>query len=298
MLRIGWFSTGRDQAARDLLQVVYRSISSGEIPESEISFVFCNRDRGESAESDLFAETVDSLGLSLVTFSSVAFQTERRERGLQEERKGRSKLIQQWRRDYDREVMRRLGEYDVHLGILAGYMLIVGEEMCQEYDLINLHPALPGGPKGTWQEVIWQLLERRASETGAMIHLVTPELDQGPPLTFCKFSLRGEDFDPLWRDLEGKLQDKSLYEVREQEGETNPLFQEIRRHELAREFPLLVTTIGALARREIAIKNKQVVTSRGEILQGGYDLTEEIDKIVERHGTLVDRRKVSARLIE
>lgn len=284
MLSIGWFSTGRDQAARDLLQAVYSGITSGEIPESEISFVFCNRERGESAESDLFAETVDSSKLPLVTFSSATFQPERRERGLQEERKGRSKLIQQWRRDYDREVMRRLGKYDVHLCVLAGYMLIVGKEMCQKYDLINLHPALPGGPKGTWQEVIWQLLENRASETGAMIHLVTPELDQGPPLTFCKFSLRGEDFDPLWQDLEEKLQVKSLYEVREQEGEGNPLFREIRRHELAREFPLLVTTISAFARGEIAIKNKQVVTSGGEVLQGGYDLTEKIGQLLLPQG--------------
>ncbi|GFP30476.1 phosphoribosylglycinamide formyltransferase [Candidatus Hakubella thermalkaliphila] len=276
MLSIGWFSTGRDQAARDLLQVVYRSICSGEIPESEISFVFCSRNRGESTESDLFAEIVDSFKLPLVTFSSATFQAERREKGLQEERKGRSKLIQQWRRDYDREVMRRLGEYDIHLYVLAGYMLIVGEEMCQKYDLINLHPALPGGPKGSWQEVIWQLLENRASEAGAMIHLVTPELDQGPPLTFCRFSLRGEDFDPLWQDLEKKLQVRPLHEVREQEGETNLLFRKIRRQELAQEFPLIVTTIGALARGEIAIKNKQVVTSRGEVLQGGYDLTEKI----------------------
>lgn len=284
MLSIGWFSTGRDQAAQDLLQVVYRSISSGKVPESEISFVFCNRDRGESAESDLFAETVDSFKLPLVTFSSATFQTERRERGLQKESKGRSEPIQQWRRDYDREVMRRLGKYDVHLGVLAGYMLIVGEEMCQKYDLINLHPALPGGPKGTWQEVIWQLLEKRASETGAMIHLVTPELDQGPPLTFCRFSLRGEYFDPLWQDLEGKLQVKSLYEVREREGEANPLFREIRRHELAREFPLIVTTIGAFAWGEIVIKNKQVVTSRGEVLQGGYDLTEKIGQLLPPQG--------------
>lgn len=288
MLSIGWFSTGRDQAARDLLQAVHRSITSGEIPESEISFVFCNRDRGESAESDLFAEIVDFFKLPLLTFSSATFQTERREKGLQEERRGRSEPIQQWRRDYDREVMRRLEKYDVHLCVLAGYMLIVGEEMCQKYDLINLHPALPGGPKGTWQEVIWQLPENRASETGAMIHLVTPELDQGPPLTFCRFSLRGEDFDPLWQDLERKLQVRPLHEVREQEGETNPLFRKIRRHELAREFPLIVTTIGALARGEIAIKNKQVVSSRGEVLQGGYDLTEEIDRIVEKHCMLMD----------
>jgi phosphoribosylglycinamide formyltransferase-1 len=136
--------------------------------------------------------------------------------------------------------------------------------------------------------VIWKLLEKRASETGATIHLVTPELDEGPPLTFCKFSLQGEDFDPLWQDLEEKLQVKSLSEIREQEAETNPFFREIRRHELAREFPLLVTTLGAFARGDIAIKNKQVVTSAGEVLQGGYDLTEEIDKIVQKHCMLRD----------
>jgi phosphoribosylglycinamide formyltransferase-1 len=46
--------------------------------------------------------------------------------------------------------------------------------------MINLHPAAPGGPTGTWQEVIWQLIEGRAVETGVMMHLVTPELDRGP----------------------------------------------------------------------------------------------------------------------
>ncbi|GAH59253.1 unnamed protein product, partial [marine sediment metagenome] len=43
----------------------------------------------------------------------------------------------------------------------------------QRYNMVNLHPAAPGGPTGTWQEVIWQLIENKAEETGVMMHLVT-----------------------------------------------------------------------------------------------------------------------------
>ena len=48
-----------------------------------------------------------------------------------------------WRLDYDREVMRRLEGFRPDLCVLAGYMLIVGPEMCQKYDMLNLHPAAP-----------------------------------------------------------------------------------------------------------------------------------------------------------
>jgi phosphoribosylglycinamide formyltransferase-1 len=43
MYRIGWFSTGRDKAARDLLTAVVNAIDGGEI-EAEIRFVFCSRE--------------------------------------------------------------------------------------------------------------------------------------------------------------------------------------------------------------------------------------------------------------
>jgi folate-dependent phosphoribosylglycinamide formyltransferase PurN len=64
--------------------------------------------------------------------------------------------------------MERLTGFNPDINVLAGYMLIVGAEMCQRYDMINLHPAIPGGPKGTWREVIWKLIETGASETGPL----------------------------------------------------------------------------------------------------------------------------------
>jgi len=41
--RIGWFSTGRDEAARDLLEVVASHIEKGTIP-GKVSLVFSNRE--------------------------------------------------------------------------------------------------------------------------------------------------------------------------------------------------------------------------------------------------------------
>ena len=42
---------------RDLLRAVWRSIKEGEI-KAEITFVFSNREPGETAESDAFFELV------------------------------------------------------------------------------------------------------------------------------------------------------------------------------------------------------------------------------------------------
>jgi phosphoribosylglycinamide formyltransferase-1 len=264
--RLGWFSTGRDKAARDLLTVVQRSIALGEI-ETEIAFVFSNRERGEARESDLFIKLVKNYGLPLVSFSSKDFQT------------NAPHLSPQWRLNYDREVMKRLEGFEADLYVMAGYMLIISAEMCQKYDLINLHPAAPGGPKGTWQEVIWQLIEAKAEATGVKMHLVTPELDEGPTATYCTFSIRGRPFDSYWREIEGK----SVEEIKKSQGENNPLFKAIRRHGLAREFPLIIATLKAFSQGKFRIEKKRVVGADGRPIKG-YNLTREIDRqIREAH---------------
>jgi folate-dependent phosphoribosylglycinamide formyltransferase PurN len=172
MYRIGWFSSGRDEAARQLLSAAHSAMQSGDI-QAKIDFVFLSRAPGESAESDRFIDLVMSYGLPLVCFSYQAFKASH---GAEES----GSSLPSWRLLYDREVMARLKGFQPELNVLAGYMLIVGPEMCREYDMINLHPAAPGGPTGTWQEVIWQLMAQNAQETGVMMHLVTPELDRGP----------------------------------------------------------------------------------------------------------------------
>jgi phosphoribosylglycinamide formyltransferase-1 len=255
MYQIGWFSTGRDKAARDLLEAVASRIKRGEIG-AEIAFVFSSREPGESRESDLFLKLAEGYHIPLVAFSYQRFKA-------QKGAAGQAGALPPWRLDYDREVMARLGGFNPDLCVLAGYMLIVGEEMCHRYNMINLHPAAPGGPAGTWQEVIWQLINDKAQETGAMMHLVTPELDKGPPVTYCTFPIRGEPFDRYWR-----------------EGEKNHLFRLIRQHGLTREFPLIIATIRAFSQGRIRITaDKRIVDADGRPIKG-YNLTDEIDKVV------------------
>jgi hypothetical protein len=153
-------------------------------------------------------------------------------------------------------------------------MLVVGEEMCRRYNMINLHPAAPGGPTGTWQEVVWQLIETSAEQTGVMMHLVTPELDKGPPVTYCTFPIRGEPFDKYWQEIEGH----PLSEIKQRQGENNPLFRLIRSHGLAREFPLIIATIKTFSQGRIKItEDKKVVDADGRPING-YNLTDEINK--------------------
>jgi phosphoribosylglycinamide formyltransferase-1 len=273
MFRIGWFSTGRDPAARELLIEAQDRIQDGTIA-GEISFVFSNRDDGEFAQSDLFFDLVRGYGIPLVQFSSSTFKPEMRAEGRKDE-----EVLKQWRREYDREVSRQLEGHDMDLGVLAGYMLIVGDEMCRDRVMVNLHPAAPDGPKGTWQEVIWELLENRAEQTGVMMHLVTEELDRGPVITYCMFPVVGGEMDQLWRDFDARLETEPIEKIAGREGEGNPLFAEIRRRGFIRELPLIVHTLRVFAAGEVRVENGTVMAG-GKPVPGGYDLSEAIDRAV------------------
>ncbi len=262
--KLGWFSTARGGGSRALLKTANDCIRNGDV-KAEIDFVFCSRDPGESAETDIFLERVKSYGIPLVCFSYQKFKAKFGSRA-------KVGTIPPWRLEYDREIMQRLEGFHPDLCVLAGYMLVVGPELCTRYNMINLHPAAPEGPKGTWQEVIWHLINTKARTTGVMMHLVTPELDRGPVVAYCTFSIRCERFDSLWRNVEWYPEDTP-----ESQAARNALFDTIRKHGLAREFPLITTTIKAFSEGKIKITpDKNVVDARGKTI-AGYDLTKEID---------------------
>jgi len=269
MLRLGWFSTARGTTSPRLLAAAWDEIAAGRL-RAQIAVVFCNREPGEDPQTDIFLEQVRGYGLPLVCLSSLRF---RRERGAPPARAGQP--LPEWRHEFDREVMRRLEPYHFDLGVLAGYMLVVTEEMCRRFDLLNLHPAAPGGPKGTWQEVIWQLIEAQAQTAGVMIHLATPEVDAGPPVTYCTYPIHGGAFDRPWKEIEGR----DITTIRATEGEANTLFIEVRRHGVARELPLVVETLRAFAEGRVRIVDKRLLDASGRPVQG-YDLTAEIERVV------------------
>ena len=269
MLNLGWFSTARGTTSPKLLAAAQDEIAAGRL-QARIAVVFCNREPGEDPQTDAFLEQVRGYGLPAVCLSNARY---RRERGLPAARKGEP--LPEWRSDYDREVMRLLEPYPFDLGVLAGYMLISTDVMCDRFDLLNLHPAAPGGPAGMWQDVVWQLIEAGAERSGVMMHLATPELDAGPPVTYCTYPIRGNAFDRLWKEVEGR----DIAEVRAAEGEQNALFKEIRRHGVARELPLVVETLRAFASERVRLCDKCPLDADGHVIRG-YDLTADVEMVV------------------
>ncbi|MDI3482759.1 MAG: phosphoribosylglycinamide formyltransferase 1 [Candidatus Methanomethylophilaceae archaeon] len=266
LLKVGWFSTGRGQGSRNLLRAVMEQKRAGEL-EIEIPFVFCNWDNTEEEnprreQRQMFFDLVASYNIPLITLSWKKFLPELR-----------AKDENAWRLEYGRE-MRRLISYEFDVGMLAGYMLWVDDETCRKYRLLNLHPALPDGPKGTWQEVIWKLIEQGAEEQGAMIHICTEDWDRGPPVSYCRFPIRGGEYDVLWRRMDEKLSKQSLEEIRAEEGIEEPLFKKIREDGSRRELPLIVDTLKAISKGEIDLDK----------VSEPIDLSEEVERRLQEGG--------------
>ncbi|MCS7149680.1 MAG: formyltransferase family protein [Caldimicrobium sp.] len=258
-IKVGWFTTARDEAALALLQVVYEEINKGFL-NLEIPYVFVSKERDESSMAELFIDKAErEMRFKVLTFSALRFRPELRKEN-----------IEQWRTLYHREVLERLTDR-VDFGMLAGYMWVVSSEFCEKIPLLNLHPALPGGPKGTWQEVIWQLISARSAETGVMIHRVTPELDEGPPLTFVRFPIKTSEFNPLWEDTEKILLKFHLKGLKEKEGEKNTLFSRIREEGVKRELPLIILTLKYLSEGKIRLDDEALP----------YDLSKEVENYLK-----------------
>ena len=265
MLNIGWFSTGRGEGSRGLLEFVQDRILRRQL-DAQIRFVFSNRDPGEAEGSDKYFHLVNGYGIPLHTLSSRQFRRVH----------GGSRASH--RDEFDRQVMTQLRDYQVDICVLAGYMLIVGGAMCRQYSLLNLHPALPDGPIGTWQEVIWGLIEGRASHTGAMMHLATEDVDRGPVVSHCTALITGGGFTAHWDELD----QLNLGAVKSSQGEAYPLFQLIRQAEYRREPYLLLETLRALIDGQLAIRGLDVFDSAGQSLARSAPHGLCLDQAIER----------------
>ena len=258
MFRIGLFATGRGQGSLHLVTAIHDAIESGRL-RAQVDFVFSNREEGEFEPTDRFFDAVRSFGYPLVTRSFRRFKAD-------------LGADPDWRVKYDREVMDLLASHQPDLCVLAGYLLIFSSELCERYTTINLHPAAPGGPIGMWQDVIWQLIEKRERTSGNMMQSVTPEVDQGPIVSFSTFPIAGEVFDPLWREV-GR---RTVQDLRAHGGQALALFQAIREAGTARERPLVVETLRAFAQGRVRIEGGNVVDWQGRPITG-LDLTAEIE---------------------
>ena len=273
MLRIGWFSTGRGEGSRGLLSFVQGALLSEGI-DARIEYVFSNRSPGEAEGSDEYFRVVREYELPLLTHSSAAF---RRRRG------GR---FADHRDEYDGEVLELLSGREVDICVLAGYMLIASSRLCRAFPLLNLHPALPDGPIGTWQEVVWELIEQQAERTGAMMHLATEEVDRGPLVSYVTVPIATPEFEPYWQWLEGR----DLAGIRDAQGEDYELFRRIREEQYRREPHLLLETLRALSLGDVAIDVSSVGSEVSIAIgreydpegYGGLSLTPQVEAALNR----------------
>ena len=235
-----------------MFEHVQHAIAAGEL-DAELAFVFSNRERGEAEATDAFFDRVEGAGIPLIARSSVAYR-----RSVRGARSRPGEALPGWRVEYDRLVGEAIAAYPFDLGALAGYMLIVERELVARHPLLNLHPALPNGPAGVWQDVIRRLIRDGAAESGVMIHLAIPEVDAGPAVAFCRYPLRDAALEAL-RELlpapAADLDDRAL--------EGSALFAAIRARGVEREAPLLAATLAAFASGQLRVEGARVLDATG-----------------------------------
>jgi phosphoribosylglycinamide formyltransferase-1 len=257
--QLGWFTAGRGPGSRAMFERTLTAIDAG-VLDARVQFVFMHRERGEGDGSDAFITLAESRGIPVLARSARAF------------REAHGGDIASNRDAYDAQVRQLLRPYAPGLCVLAGYLLILSEPMVSAYRFVNIHGALPQGPIGLWQAVIWGLIAGRAEETGAMAFSVTPDLDRGPPIAYCRFALRGPRFDGLW----AAASNATVAQLREQDGENLPLFQAIRAEGISREPALLVETLRLVADGEVRLAGDTITDARGGTAEA-RDLTVQVN---------------------
>ncbi|GIW13215.1 MAG: hypothetical protein KatS3mg062_0654 [Tepidiforma sp.] len=245
-LRIAWLTTGRGPGSYGALEYLFGAMERG-LPV-ELAVVFVNRERGEAEATDRLIAMVEQRGVPLELLSSVRF---RKSRGGKVGRLGEP--LQPWRYEYDAEVARRLEGYRFELGVMFGYMLIATEPLFGRFRFLNDHPALPDGPVGTYQEVIGELIRTGAAESGCMMNVVTGDVDRGPAVSFCRYTIRDAGNAALWAALPpGAAAEMPLAALME-----TPLYADIRARGVARERPFLVETLRAVAEGRLEVPPRE-----------------------------------------
>jgi phosphoribosylglycinamide formyltransferase 1 len=255
-LRIGWFTTARGPGSRAMYEAVTNAVAAHTL-DAEFAFVFCNRDPGEDPVTDSFLRLVEGNGHTLVTRSSVSY---RRAVGGHVSRPGEP--LPPWRTEYDRAVETALAPHPFDVGVLAGYMLIFEREFVSRHVILNLHPALPGGPSGTWREVIRHLIRTRAGESGVMLHLAIPEVDAGPVVAYCRYSLDDAALAPFWAALPAEAEAGAMAPD-DAALEATPLFAAIRERGVRHEAPLLVAALAEFASGRLRATGGTVLDASG-----------------------------------
>lgn len=238
-LSVGWLSTGNGEGSLGLLE---QGIGLHNEKKISIEYVFTNRNYGEQKGSDKFIEFVKKNKIKIITYSSKDYKSQKQS------------SWKDLRNDFDKEVLSKISKYKTDIIIAAGYMLF-SPVICNYFKILNIHPALPNGPNGTWKNVIKDLILTDAQTSGISIHLMTPDLDEGPNISFCEFQIKNELNLNLWKKINRKNEDI----------ETSELFIDIRKKIITHEKALLKKTLEKISNKEIDIIKHNFVNLSDEV---------------------------------
>tara|TARA_B100000579_G_scaffold167969_1_gene136665 strand:+ start:15347 stop:16096 length:750 start_codon:yes stop_codon:yes gene_type:complete len=242
-LSIGWLSTGNGQGSLGLFQ---QALDLHQEQKISLEYVFSNRDYGEKKGSDNFINHVKNNNINMITFSSRNYKS------------NKNKAWKELRNDFDKIVLSKISKHKVDIIIAAGYMLF-SPVICNHYKILNLHPALPKGPIGTWKNVINELICKESNFSGISIHLMTPDLDEGPCVSYCKFNIKNKENINLWENIDNKKND----------FEKSDLFLDIRKKMIIYERILLRKTLEKISSKEININDTE-----------SKNLSEEVNQLI------------------
>jgi formyltetrahydrofolate-dependent phosphoribosylglycinamide formyltransferase len=171
------------------LQALLDAVGTGEIP-AEISLVISNR---KNAYGLVRAEKA---GVPTLHFPLKPYN-----------QSGKS------REAYDADLAERVLAEEPDLIVLAGWMLVLSPLFLNKfpYQVINLHPALPGQFAGT--HAIDRAYDAyqlgQIAHSGCMVHVVVPEVDAGPVIATADVPILPEDsladFEARMHEAEHRL---------------------------------------------------------------------------------------------
>ncbi len=229
MKKIGWFTTARGPGSLNLYNTMIERIDSGDI-KAELAFVFINRDIKDNSYRAEIVNSAEERGIPVVILPSDTFEPDLKKRDMTA-----------WRNKYGEKLREKIDCYQMDFGVLAGYMLIFDDATCIKYPLINLHPALPDTYKGTWMEIVGQVIDNNDECYGSMVHICSPELDRGDTIAYDSFPVSSVVGD----------------------GSRDERIQNVRAEESRREAPLLMETIKMLVNGEISLRDGHLYDSEG-----------------------------------
>lgn len=247
MKKIGWFTTARGPGSYNLFRTMMDGIRSGAI-EAELSFVFINRALKNNEYRKKIVDMANEDCVPVIIFPSDEFMPELKQYD-----------VEGWRDAYGKELRERISKYPMDFGVLAGYMLIIDPQTCQEFDIINLHPALPDTYKGTWEEIVGMVVENDDPLYGATVHICSPELDRGAIIAYDSFPT-------------GPIADASPSRAER--------VRAIRGEEVRREAPLLMEAIRMVLDGRVVLKRGEVYDNDGRRFRKHLDLSSRVSEVL------------------